>query len=229
VPSATLLDGYADLVDSIETGGGGTDYLAKRLANTLTEYINNDIGYVKSYGFYECTALRTVELNNLNFLEGNTFQYCSNFESVSFNKVYELRNWCLYGIKAQFIVLPSLKYSNTGTMRDNSALTAVDLGKTSQTATDMYLGQSVFQNDTNLKTLILRSARKYTLQNINAFSGTPFASGGTGGTLYVPSSLIAEYQGLTNWSTILGYANNSIQAIEGSIYETQYADGTPIT
>lgn len=210
-------------------GGGGTDYLAQCLANTLTEYINNDISYVKSYGFYNCTALRTVELNNLNFLETYTFQYCSNLESVSFDKVYELRNNCLHGIKASVIVLPSFKYSNTGTMRDNTALTAVDLGKASQSAGDMYIGQSVFQNDSALNKVILRSAKKYALQNINSFNGTPFASGGTGGTLYVPSALISDYQAATNWSTILGYANNSIQAIEGSIYETQYADGTPIS
>ena len=49
------------------------------------------------------------------------------------------------------------------------------------------------------------------------------------GKLYVPSSLISSYQAATNWSTILGYANNQILPIEGSMYETQYADGTPIT
>ena len=65
------------------------------------------------------------------------------------------------------------------------------------------------------------------LSNVNAFTGA-FASGGTGGTLYVPQALIASYQSATNWSTILGYANNQILPIEGSIYETQYADGTPI-
>lgn len=59
-------------------------------------------------------------------------------------------------------------------------------------------------------------------------NGTPFASGGTGGTLYVPNALKSSYQSASNWSTILGYATNSIQAIEGSYYETHYADGTVI-
>ena len=58
------------------------------------------------------------------------------------------------------------------------------------------------------------------LGNVSAFTGTPFASGGTGGTLYVPQDLISSYQADTKWSTVLGYnANNQIKAIEGSPYE----------
>ena len=76
---------------------------------------------------------------------------------------------------------------------------------------------------------MLRKTSVTTLGNVAHFDGTPFASGGTGGTLYVPQALIADYQAATNWSTILGYANNKILPIEGSIYKTQYADGTPIS
>ena len=39
---------------------------------------------------------------------------------------------------------------------------------------------------------------------------------------------LSDYQSATNWSVIPGYTNNSITSIEGSIYETKYADGTPI-
>ena len=87
-----------------------------------------------------------------------------------------------------------------------------------------------FLNASSLETLILRKTSAIvTLNNINALNGTPFASGKSGGTLYVPQALISSYQSATNWSTILGYANNSIQAIEGSQYENYYADGTPIS
>ena len=70
-----------------------------------------------------------------------------------------------------------------------------------------------------LKNLVLPNNGVVSLANVNAFSNTPFASNGSGGTLWAPSSLIASYQAASNWVTILGYANNSIQAIEGSIYE----------
>ena len=90
-------------------------------------------------------------------------------------------------------------------------------------------GGSVFQGCSNLITVILRRTDSVTtLANTSTFTGTPFASSGTGGTLYVPSALISSYESATNWSTILGYTNNSIQAIEGSQYENYYADGTAI-
>lgn len=59
---------------------------------------------------------------------------------------------------------------------------------------------------------------------------TPFASNNEAdiATLYVPSALISSYQSASNWATILARAGKNIAAIEGSIYETQYADGTPI-
>ena len=94
---------------------------------------------------------------------------------------------------------------------------------------DGSFGGSSFVNTATLDTFIIRANSVMPLGGINNFDGTCFASDKTGGTLYVPSSLISSYQGATNWTTILGYANNQIKAIEGSIYETQYADGTPIT
>ena len=75
----------------------------------------------------------------------------------------------------------------------------------------------------------MRVSSLTTLSYANCFDNTPFASNGTGGTLYVPSSLVSTYQSATNWSVILGYTNNSIQAIEGSQYENYYADGTAVS
>lgn len=95
-------------------------------------------------------------------------------------------------------------------------------------ASDGTIGGSSFIQNSNLNVLVIRADSVTPLSNINAFNSTPFASGGAGGTIYVPSAQISSYQAASNWSTILGYANNSIQAIEGSIYENEYADGTPI-
>ena len=85
--------------------------------------------------------------------------------------------------------------------------------------------------------VVLRKASgNMPLGNINWFSSTPFASGGTGGTIYVPSARLSAYQSATNWSTIIGYANNQIKTIESTHTDpdapidltTHYADGTPI-
>lgn len=78
------------------------------------------------------------------------------------------------------------------------------------------IGGSAFRNCSNLNTLILRKTVSVcTLNNVNAFTGTPFASDGAGGTVYVPEALVASYQTAANWSAL----NCSFAAIEGSAYE----------
>lgn len=106
-----------------------------------------------------------------------------------------------------------------------SNLEAVDIGNS---YTHRFETEN-FGQCRSLTVLVIRKNSVVALGGINAFISTPFASGGTGGTLYVPQALIADYQAAANWGTILGYANNSIQAIEGSSYENYYVDGTPIT
>jgi hypothetical protein len=80
---------------------------------------------------------------------------------------------------------------------------------------------NAFHSCSALKTIVLRSSTVVTLENVNAFNvSTPFASGGSGGTIYVPSSLISSYQTGTNWSTLYGYGATTFAAIEGSEYDT---------
>ena len=109
--------------------------------------------------------------------------------------------------------------------KNDTALAIVDIAKPN----NRNVIDNSFSGCTSLETLIIRSQNVARLSNITTFASGKFEDGGTGGTLYVPQALIADYQAATNWSTILGYANNKILPIEGSIYETQYADGTPIS
>lgn len=121
------------------------------------------------------------------------------------------------------VVCPSLTSIQTqDAFSYNNNLTAVDLGAVASLPTN------TLRENANMNVVILRGSSVTTLANINAFANTPFASGKSGGTLYVPNSLKSQYQSATNWVTILGYTNNSIQSIEGSQYENYYADGTPI-
>lgn len=110
-------------------------------------------------------------------------------------------------------VLPSFSGGQYGQFGANNNAGLIDFG--ANCARIMSLQRSL-----SLKKIILRNSNAVvTLNNINDLNVTPFASGGAGGTLYVPSALIASYQSATNWSTILEYSTNSIEAIEGSAYE----------
>ena len=74
------------------------------------------------------------------------------------------------------------------------------------------------------------------MNNSNILEGTPFASGGAGGTIYIPKSLYdhlgdgtsSDYKAATNWSTYDGYGTITWKKIEDSYYETHYVDDTSI-
>ena len=130
-------------------------------------------------------------------------------------------------------IFPKVNTTYTSSFYNCTKLTILDFGGT-PTSTQGFIRATTFSGDTKLSTIILRANTVWTLSNINSFTNTPFAEGKAGGALYVPQAQIENYQSATNWSTVLSYIKsdetlqNQILPIEGSIYETQYADGTPI-
>ena len=221
--------------------GGSIDYSGTGLPSRFSA-LGQDI---TSVNLPNVTTLKTANPPYNNSLLNNLFGYCTSLISFSAPKATNTVDGLLQGDTAltsvnldnlvdtggnmlngctslETIVLPKVNVCYSQCMANCTALTAVDI------LGGNYLHFSVFINDSKLRTLIIRKSGVCSLNNINNFSNTPFASNGTGGTLYVPQAQISAYQSATNWSTILGYANNQILPIEGSIYETQYADGTVI-
>lgn len=198
-PSGTL---YDEVV--VSTGGSGTDYLEARLNGTLTSYENDNVTTLYAQSFRSYSPLTSLKVHNVT--------------SIGNAAIYECNG-------LTFLAFPKLAGTTTpGAMQNNANLEALDLGPDGAWTMPAVSGNS------KLNVLVLRRTTGIvSLGGINAFNNTPFASGKAGGTLYVPNALISTYQGATNWSTILGYANNSIQKIEGSYYETHYADGTVIS
>ncbi len=197
------------------TGSSSTDYkhgtnMFEGCSALVSAYLEN-AGYLRNKGgmFKDCTALTTVNLKKMTAYYGqNLFYNCQSLPLVVLPKIN--------GGNANYNMCTNWFYNCI-------SLHSVDIGNPYAIQTKTFSNASIFS------TFIIRGARTTTLNNIDAFTGTPFAEEGTGGTLYVPQSKIADYEVATNWSTILGYTNNSIKAIEGSYYETHYADGTEIS
>lgn len=105
-------------------------------------------------------------------------------------------------------------------LRGNSEVELIDCGSPSS------IGNTAFFGNSALKTLIIRTTSICAVTN-SIFGNTPFASGGTGGTIYIPKSLYdhlgdgtsLDYKAATNWSTYDGYGTITWAKIEGSIYE----------
>lgn len=231
--------GFVDAIDAIETGGGGS------IRDELLGYTPAGDVYwevSESIPSYSILGKRGMTKLTLDFSTGGNFASSnSNANTFGYNRIPIIvidggtRGVTLYGYQfsnnsSSFILVCKGKINrpatNSNTFRGNTGLTLLDYTYASGNG----IGQNEFYGDSSFGTLIIRSSTVMPLANVNAFSNaTKFRSGGAGGILYVPSDLISSYQAATNWSTILGYSTNQILPIEGSIYETQYADGTSIT
>ena len=223
----TLSDAVATLASGY---GGGTDYMEQYLKKTIQSYSNSNVnGTTPKYMFYEIGTLTSLSLPNATTIEqGGLYKTgLSTVHASDFAKVFYLGSDAFRQCPSLTgVVLPTARQFSNTVFAYSTKLKYLDAGKTASGSA--YLSVNTFQGCTLFATLILRHSAVVSLNNINAFANTPFASNGSGGTLYVPANLITQYSQANNWSTILGYPNNQILPIEGSIYETQYADGTPI-
>lgn len=184
-------------------GGGGYEfYMCKNLKSVSLPNFANATNNQSGFMFAGCTELENVYLPKFTRSAGNPFQSCK---------------------KLKMLVLPSVNYTLGNYFANQcTLLETVDLGPN---ISGNLCGGNGF-SDTALSTLILRrTADIVTLGNQNNFTNSPLASNGTGGDIYVPNALLSTYQSATNWSAL----NATWHAIEGSIYETKYADGTVIS
>lgn len=229
---------------------------------SLTHLNISNVTSIGSYALYNCTSLTgPVDFSKVTTLGNYTFYNCGITQSVlNIPKLQRIRG-------NGFRNLKNVEYINTGTATFESNGTGMFTGctalkgfaqhRTGYTTNDYFggstfsdcpnleyvdlgtqlRGSDIFKNCAKLKIIVCRAADHRALGNMGAVAGTPFASDGSGGTLYVRASLISTYQSATNWSTILSYPNNQIKSIESTATDpdapidlTQYfMDGTPIS
>lgn len=199
--------------------------------NTVSGVYRNDrVTYVAAQRFRGQEQLTEIIFPNVEEIASTAFYYCTNLERIYMPKLRTIGPQAFAGVsKAKIMAFPVLSSVSNGCFGWNSTVTrseleVLDLGGSDSEAS---IANNAFVS-TSLRVLILRNSSITQLANIGAFLRTPFASDGAGGTIYVPRELISAYQAAVNWSTILGIENNSILSIEGSEYEHNYADGTPV-
>lgn len=157
------------------------------------------------------------------------------FSAAPFNTVFYLpsdpitRSYVFQNPGPAKIIIPLANLEQVAMFASSVYLTIVDLGT-------RLIPASTFLSCRALKTVILRLQEIVDLDAVNAFNGSPYASGGSGGEIYIPKNLYdhlgdgsaLDYKAAANWSTIDGYGTITWRQIEGSEYEFNYADGTPI-
>lgn len=228
-------DGFADAIDDIPSG---VSYENALLDGSLSgTYENITVTSIKS-GFFSGAKYPNVtfySFPNVVTLYQDAFYQNNYITGVYLPKLQTISGMTCFGYANNnsftALVLPSLTTIGSQAFR-NMKLTSFDiLGSASG------LGGAALIGCTNLNLIILRCVTAVVAcAGTNTFDSTPFASGGTGGTIYIPKALYdhlgdgtsLDYKAATNWSTIDGYGTITWAKIEGSYYETHYADGTLI-
>lgn len=221
--SAYAFRGCNDLVSvNFPVARNIEEYAFNNCTNLLTVNAPN-ITWLAQHAFNGCKKLQHAHFPNLVNFNGNyVFASCQAIDDLYFPKSNASTSLSYYARYATMenVVLPSM----TAIVASNAFRNCPNL-KRFDSATNQIGNNNNFDLS-KLDTMILRRVDNICiLAGTNNFSGTPFASNGTGGTIYVPQALKATYEANTNWATILSYPNNSIETIEGSYYETHYANG----
>lgn len=130
----------------------------------------SDVGAQKA--FQNCFSLSTVYIPLLKGTQNYMFRECRALLSVDFPKCgYVGSSTFFYCSSLSYVNLPLCSIINQGAFT-NCPLSAIYIGKDLSIVTD--------------------------LKNVNAFTGTPIASGT--GSIYVPTSLVDAYKSAKNWS-----------------------------
>lgn len=203
---------------------------------SITEFKDDVMTEVKGNAFSRCVNLEVIELPSVTTIAGGAFDNCTSLVTLNFPNFESSGGYGAFSncTSLETVYFPKLKGSSMRLFQNCSSLKNVYLPLYSSGHNELFsgcksletlrlpsftsIGSNVFWNS-GLKTLILDNTKLCTLSNVNAFNGTPFASGGTGGTVYVPSALIESYKTATNWSTLYNAGSLTFAAIEGSEYE----------
>lgn len=250
--------GFVSAVQAIPTGGGGgwtTDGIAagtepsgdiSTSATTVAQdaFASKPITSISApnavnlgaRAFAYCPSLKTVSFDNLetigNGKTGNSaaayaFQECRALEKAIFPKLktfgtgdkYMFYNCGTDSSYKAIIVMPLVTSLGARTF-DRCYVDKIDIGP----GVTALTGADIFYNNIDTKTvnvLILRYNGVVTTANTDRIKGLR--------DVYVPSAQISSYQAASNWSTRFAAGKITFYAIEGSPYETAYADGTPIS
>ncbi len=165
------------------------------LSGAAIDLVNDEVTTLRERCFYNYTALKSAHFGAVTSMSQRVFYGCTGLKRAYFPKLTTLNQTeqfrgCTQLNYLDFPVLSS--FSSTNTFNGCSALNFIVLRRTSGIVT---------------------------LTSTNTFSNTPFLTGnGGGGTIYVPYSLVSNYQGNSTWSQITYATFKSIQENLATLY-----------
>ena len=166
--------------------------------------------------FQQCSKLETVNILKVTTMSSNAFNSCSALKEINFPDCTMLYAGIISGSGVEKVFFRGLTKVNGSVLGSAKKLVVADLGNLTN------IPGTLTDNSPVLEAVILRSATVCTLSSAtNNFNKTPLVgvNGVYSGHVYVPASLISDYQQATNWATLYANYPDIFRAIEGSEYE----------
>lgn len=211
---------FVSEIGSIETGGGGISVdglvTGAEPVGAITINASTMSPANRERVFAGCVNITSVYAPNLTMIRAMMFAYCSGLQSISFPKLTSVNGaqHFYYCESLTDVDLPRLTTLGNNSFQGCTKLETLDLPSVTRMSS-----VRVLYGCTKLSTLILRYTGGVVPIASDTFTGTPFASGGSGGAVYVPNALIESYKTATNWSTLYSAGTCTFVALEGSVYE----------
>lgn len=230
-------NGFVSAVEEIQAGGGvDVEQYRAILTRRAVIFEDNEVTELGNYAFRDCKKLTSITANAATHVHNYVFSYCSGLVTVNLPNVTQAYNNAFeYCSALTEIRLPKLTNPGSYMFSNCAYLQTVELPSIENVAFYMFRScfrlarfdahyatsilDNAFGSCSALDTIIIRTGSVCSLASVAAFNSTPFASNGTGGTVYVPSALIESYKTATNWSTLYAAGTCNFVAIEGSEYE----------
>lgn len=152
--------------------------------------------------FYNCYALKNVDMPSLTDLGMSAFVGCSNLSKVEMSALSKIDVATFSGCRnLEETSFPLVTFVGSSAFYGCHKLSTLSLPK----AYSIY--SNAFQNCYNLLSLYLMGSNVAKLSNINALSSTPIrgyttSTGGVYGSIFVPASLYSSYIVATAWSMV---------------------------
>lgn len=174
--------------------------------------------------FADCTSLKNIDLPKLTKMPNSLVSNCPSLERVCMLAVtgYVTQNQPLVGPLPEFQILRVPKYSVQWGVKANDKSWACPKMKL------VDCGYTTIITENNSYS-ILRPAKILIFRrtSVPQLSDSNFKNGAAK-KIYVPSSLISQYQEETNWSAAYASGNVEFLPLEGSPYEDPDFDDTEI-
>lgn len=210
-----------DVVVTATGGGGGNTDLEDALVGgiateEMTEYSNERVTKIRDYIFNGYRNLQAINLPNVETVGSYAFNECTKLTEIDLQKCTAISTYAFAVCKAMTKAnLPNVETIGQYAFTQNAALAEFTAPLLTSIERQVFyfcnaLVKLDFQslttiavygctNARSLTTVIIRTPTVCTLANVNAFNGTPIASGT--GYIYVPAALVDTYKAATNWST----------------------------